>query len=331
MSDYEILTHSRLAAYRRCNRLEKLSYRDGYRPTRENEAARDGSLVHLGLETWTKTGGDAEAAFKAVEGIQDPFQKARVEELLLGYFVRWANTFDQYTVLEVEAQFEIPLINPETRAVSRTFRLAGKVDGILEGVSSGRKAVLEHKSTTQSIDSEADAYFERLAMDHQLSIYFLGGQSIVGEPIDEALYDVIRKPALRPKKATPEESRKYTAKGALYANQRDTDETPDEYRVRLRDEIAENPEKYYARKVIPRTMSQIEDFLFDAWQTAETLRESMRKDRAPRNPEACFQFGSEYRCAFWDVCANGVDPATSSNFRKLENVHEELMNAVEVA
>lgn len=323
----EILTHSRLKVFRSCQRKEKLSYQDGYRATRENEAIRDGELVHKGLEVWWKSGGNWTETLLTVEGIADPFQRARVEELLTGYHFRWALDHAQFTDIKVEQQFEIPLLNPETMAPSTLFRIGGKVDVIARHAN--RTIVVEHKTTASAIDSDGDSYWERLSMDHQLSIYFLGGEQIAGVPIDECLYDVIRKPALRPLKATPEENRKYKKDGSLYATQRENDETASEYQARLREEIDGNSSKYYQRKLIPRTMSQIQDFMFDAWQTAATLRESMKNGRSPRNPEACIPYGAGSRCVFWNVCSLGMDPAEDSTLRKADTQHEEL--AMEVA
>lgn len=49
----ELLTNSRLMAYRRCARLHKLRYEDRLEfPSEESEALAFGTLVHAGLEAW---------------------------------------------------------------------------------------------------------------------------------------------------------------------------------------------------------------------------------------------------------------------------------------
>ncbi len=122
-----------------------------------------------------------------------------------------------------------------------------------------------------------------------------------------------------------EEARKYTKTGQLYANQRSADETPEEYRIRLAEDIAADPEKYYQRRIIPRLEDQILDFRQDAWQTGRAIREAELAGRSPRNPEACFRWG---QCPYWDACANGLDLTTSPDFISSENVHPELTEVV---
>ena len=138
--------------------------------------------------------------------------------------------------------------------------------------------------------------------------------------VHHVLYDVLRRPAIRPLQATPAESRKYKADGTLYANQRDRDETPDEYRARLRECLADP--KYLARRSIPRMESQIADFLFDAIQQSASMRESARLGRAPRNPDACHRMGT---CSFWGVCSTGSSPADfPADYIRAKNVNPEL-------
>jgi hypothetical protein len=57
-----------------------------------------------------------------------PVDVVRAEELLRGYHVRWAG--ESYDVLAVEATFSAPLVNPDSRAPSKTWSLGGKIDAI---------------------------------------------------------------------------------------------------------------------------------------------------------------------------------------------------------
>lgn len=311
----EILTNSRLRTYRECSKKHDLMYRQMFRPVLEGEALRFGTLMHKGLEAWW-SGGDP---FAAMSGESDPFEAVKAEELMRGYMKRYAHLKDEYEVLAVEAKFDAPLINPATMLPSRTWRLGGKQDVVLRSLATGRTAVVEHKTTSENLD-DGD-YFARLQIDHQISIYVIGAESL-GFEVDDTLYDVIKKPGIRPGKATPMEARKYTKDGRLYAAQRETDETPEQFRERLREDIEIDPEKYYQQRLIARMNSQLEDFLFDAWQTGQEIRAGQLAGRAPRNPEACLRFG---RCPFWDVCVNGMNPAEHPDkFRVLEDPHPEL-------
>lgn len=106
----------------------------------------------------------------------------------------------------------------------------------------------------------------------------------------------------------------------LYAKQRDTDETVDEYRERVTAAIAANPEAHYQQVVVRRTEQQLAEARNDLVCAARDIGESFRvmeqlpNDRAHlawgRNPKACLsQYGR--RCDFIDVCPQGQDPRTS--------------------
>ncbi|MCA9316824.1 MAG: PD-(D/E)XK nuclease family protein, partial [Planctomycetes bacterium] len=260
-----LLTNSRLRTWRDCKRRHRLLYLDGWRPRREDDAVSFGRLAHLGLEGWWKAAPEQrlyEAMLRISGRAHDLFQEAAVRELLRAYDERYAGTMEGYDVLAVEATFTAPLLNPETGAASRTFLLAGKVDGIVRERATGRVLLLEHKTTSEAIEDATTSYWRRLAMDGQVSHYYVGAESL-GHRVEGCLYDVLLRPRLKPLKATPEASRKYTKDGRLYAAQREVDETPEEYAARLRADIAEAPAKYFQRREVPRTEDDLRDYLFD--------------------------------------------------------------------
>lgn len=323
-----LLTASRLQSYRRCARLEWLQYVEGWRTVATADALAFGSLWHTGLEAWgiaLMHGEPPLALSHALDAIagkaDDAFTQVKCEELLRGYSAKWID--QPYRVVGVEDEFRCPLINAATMQPSRTWELAGKIDARLETLeATPRRLIEEHKTTSEDISPASD-YWIKLQMNHQLSIYMLGAESL-GWPPDGCLYDVVRKPTIRPYKATPEESRKYTKDGRLYANQREQDETPDEFRLRLRADIESDPEAYYQRREIPRTESQLAEFLSDCWAQAKGMRESHLAGRAARNPEACHATGYG-PCPYWDHCSAGVRLEDyPTKYRRLAFPHPEL-------
>jgi len=324
----ELLTASRLRAFRDCARKHQLAYVDGWRPTQTPDALRFGSLVHAGLELYwlaLQTGGSGLSAIYEVIDRQaaDPFEAVRASEMMAAYVARYfADDMRDYEVLGVEKEFRAPLLNPETWAASRTWELAGKIDAIVRRRSDQRVLIVESKTTSDAIESDADNYWSKLAIDGQISQYVIGAEAL-GHKVDMIEYDVLKKVALRPYLATPAESRKYKADGTLYANQRADDETPDEYRERVRVAIMEAPGKYLQRRSLPRAESQIQDWMFDAWQQSAVMRESARLNRAARNPEACHRFGAP--CVYWALCSTGAKPEESpGEYMRVENKHPEL-------
>jgi hypothetical protein len=247
----------------------------------------------------------------------DPFELARAEAMLRGYDARWGD--EQYETLAVEAEFFTSLVNPETGAASRTWRLGGKIDAIVRDAA-GRVLIVEHKTAAAEIGPGSE-YWKRLRLDGQVSIYYEGARSL-GFDVEGCLYDVLSKPALRPYKATPPESRKYTKDGRLYATQRDRDETPEEYRARLIEAVASDPMGYYQRGEVVRLESEMADALHDVWQLAKQIRESELAKRYPRNPDACVRWGRT--CEFFGLCTGEASPDDPGSFRRVENPHGEL-------
>ena len=133
---------------------------------------------------------------------------------------------------------------------------------------------------------------------------------------------MLGKVGLKPLKATPPEARKYKKDGELYASQRDMDETPEEYRERVRNDIAEAPTAYYQRGEVVRLESEMEEHRFDIWQMGEVIHESERTGKAPRNPDACVRYGST--CAFFGVCSGEASLDDPALFRRSARVHPEL-------
>lgn len=320
-----LLTNSRLKCNRQCQRLHHLKYDLGYRPTEDVHALRFGTLVHAGLEAWwlaikakLEQGEWLEAALAAVQGEADVWDRIRAEEVLRGYHFRWQD--EPYEVLAVEVQFDTELRNPETGRPSQTWRLGGKVDGVVRDLRDLRVLALEHKTASGDIGPGSE-YWRRLRIDGQVSLYYEGTRSL-GHDVEGCLYDVLGKPGQKPLLATPEESRKYTKAGALYANQRLEDETPGAFRLRVREAIAEDPAAHYQRGEVARLDGEVEEALHDVWQQGRQIRESQLAQRYPRNPDACASWGRT--CSFFDVCTGAASLDDTSRFTRSSNVHPEL-------
>jgi hypothetical protein len=314
-----LLTASRLKDARACQKLQFYKYVLGYRPLGDVGPLRFGSMFHKALEAWW----DAldfdklNAALLTIPADADPYEAAMARALLVGYHERWRG--QELEVLAIEGEFNIPLVNPATGASSQTWRLAGKFDAIAREIG-GRVLLVEHKTTSSDITRGSD-YWKILRLDGQVSIYFEGARAS-GYDVAACLYDVIRKPGIRPLKATPEEDRKFKKDGTLYANQRVDDETPDEYEGRLAAAIAEDPNRYFARGEIVRLESEMADAMYDVWSMGRQLRESELANRFPRNSDACTRWGRT--CEFFSVCCGEADLEDPLLFRRLDNLHPEL-------
>jgi hypothetical protein len=322
----QLLTHSRLTSFRACPRKHFLRYEVGIAPEQDDFALRVGTAYHAALEA-ADLGQDPEAAITAL-GTLEPHDAAMVAAMFSVHRDYWSG--QTLEVIATELQFEMPIVNPDTGHASRIWSIAGKIDRIYR-LPSGLLAVQDYKTTTDDISPGSDLWL-RLSLDQQMSIYVLAARAL-GHDVQAILYDVTVRPMLRPHKATPIEQRKYTQKatklddgtvrpaGSLYANQREVDETPEEFAARVAAAMRAEPERYFARHEIARLDRDLEETRYDIWTQQLAMREAQRSDRWFRNPSHCA------RCAYLAICGQNLqrNPACApSGFRILPEVHSEL-------
>jgi hypothetical protein len=149
---------------------------------------------------------------------------------------------------------------------------AGTVDAI--GLApNGQNFVVEHKTTSEDIQP-GSVYWRRIVTtDPQVSMYRAAFPGAI------VLYDVIRKPNIRQKK----------------------DESNDRFFARCLETMGESPRRYFQRANVVRMQSEDASFESDIVQV-DRLR---RRTEQPRNPDACFAYGS--RCGYWSVCWEDAD------------------------
>lgn len=110
--------------------------------------------------------------------------------------------------------------------------------------------------------------------------------------------------------------------GKLYANMRDRDETPEEYRARLRADVAEQPGAYLQRQRQVRLPGELDDHRRDLWADGRRMRDAQLQDRHPRNPGACKTWGR--MCDFFDACTGVASLDDRTKFTQSQQLHPEL-------
>src|SRR5262245_7538076 len=209
-----LVSASEMRVFQRCEREHANLYTLGIKPVERAHALRFGSLVHAALESWWRWRSDSDvgrldtALTKIAHAIRendcrvDAFDRVRAEELIRGYHNEWAN--EPLETLAVEAEFSTSMIDPDTGAELPDIRLGGKLDALARDTN-GYVWIVEHKTTS---DPSAGAYWERLSLDLQCSVYLIGAHALGFKP-KGVLYDVLGKPRVAPLKATPQDQRKY--------------------------------------------------------------------------------------------------------------------------
>ncbi len=200
MSD--LWTSSRLSATRRCGRLGHYRYGLGIgEPT--NDTARFGTVGHAALEAgfrvYSSDPGERLAVSLAeCDALADLYERARARAVVAGYWAHWGN--EPWEIVAVENEFRFMLGDIE---------IGGKLDLLARKLDTGELLVGEHKFTSMDA-SPGSAYWERLTIDTQVSIYTDGASMLGHGDIAGVVYDVIAKPKHEPKMATPVERRTYT-------------------------------------------------------------------------------------------------------------------------
>lgn len=336
------LTQTSLRTFRTCPK--QYSYRYEHKLARERSAQplRFGSAYHVGQEH--RDIEIAAACYNETPHWADPFEWAVEREtlraLLAGHFWRYQN--DELEVIATEGSWEIPLVNPETGAASRTFTLAGKIDKIVK-LSDGRLAVLEYKTAGEDISDES-GYWSRLRYDAQISAYVYAARKR-GYDVQTVLYDVTRKPEISPrlvpvlddqgmkivvdaqgnrvfnKNSKPRESAS-TENGWTLKTVR---ETPEEFGQRLLKDIGERPDFYFARREIPRLESDLAEFEEEVYQQSQQLQQARRKGLWFRNVSAL----TCRNCSYSGICLQGIpNEPTPQGFVVLDEAHPELAGEV---
>lgn len=347
----ELLTHSRQDCFKTCRKKAWFAYELGIRRDIDAKALRMGTAYHAALEAL----GNGNTINEAVEAVHeayrrrpDPcgemewlYEEESVVRLACGYVWRWQDRPLKF--IATEQEFQLPLVNPETGKPSRTFALAGKIDGIVE-LEDGRLAVKENKLLGDDISQDSDLW-RRMRIDHQISLYVLAARKL-GFAVDTVLYDVTRKPTIYPTKVPilddlgvkivlDAEGKRVVTKAGLFRQTADKEkgyvvqERPmlaDEWGDKLNDDIAERPDFYYQRVEVPRMDQDLQEYEEDLWDISKTIREAQLSGRWFRtvNKNTCGF------CAYFDLCANrGFDPQGELplGFVRVSDVHPELNGA----
>lgn len=337
LPDGQKLTHSQLACFRACPRRHQLRYEFGLRPMRQDLPLRIGSGFARAVEADAK-GLDVVEAMG--DGLADPYDLALVAAMFATHRQRWEG--QSLAHVHAELDFDVPLRNPATGASTPVFTLAGKIDRIVR-LADGRLAIMEYKTTSRDFASGSD-YWLRLHLDMQLSIYLIAARAL-GIDVSTILYDVTRRPSLRPSQIAlldeegskivvgPDGARVKTKDGKKWRESGDAAlgyyvvqtrvETPDEFSARVTAKMAAEPDQHFARIEIARVDDDLADAQAEIWAQQLALREAQRSSRWYRNPEACF--GLNTRCEFADVCSSrGLDTYTPDGFDRVDDVHPEL-------
>ena len=349
----DCVTNSAMGCFKSCRRKYYYSYELGWRPEVESTPLRFGSAFHEGLDllaknhtvdeicdlidvmydSYTSNFSDVELIYKF------QIETETIKTLLRNYARIWSDS--QLRILESEASFELPIVNPRTNRTSKTFKQAGKRDRIAK-LPDGRIALMETKTVGENIEPGSD-YRNVLSINQQISMYVLAARA-EGIEVETTIYDCIRKPTIKPCSVPllddngdkivldAQGQRVFNANGKprQTASTKDgyvlqvRDMTPQEWAEKLNEDIQTRPEYYFQRFEVPRLEDDLIEFQSELWDIARDIHHSRKNNLWYRNTSNCRMFNS--LCKYYGICANEIDTTCGvpQGFREVETVHEEL-------
>ena len=196
LSDRFVTTFSMWEMYRSCRKKCNLRYVKNLVPLRKEAPLEFGSLIHECLRLWhanrdiNKTVAHIDSSFAGRTPSQEMhYRRQLATAMRRGYARRYP--CEQFEVIALEHQFQGEIVNPATGANSRSFTLAGKIDGL--AFMEGGYWLLEHK-TASILDGN---YLERLWTDFQITLYSHYIEQAMNIKIAGVLYNILLKSKLK--------------------------------------------------------------------------------------------------------------------------------------
>jgi len=349
------LTHSQRLCFMSCPQMHEHRYVSLIRPAEDGKALRMGSAFHAAQEAvnqrhpmtsvsiWELAGREIDRVYKSLEmeGRDYAYEIAQVRAMVRGYVERWQD--QPWEFVAAEQRLEGPIINPASGRPMRAMRNAGKADGIIRW-DGDRLALLEYKTTSE--DLAADSFlWEHYGLSSQ-PLSYLSMARHAGWDVTAVVYDVTRKPLLRPRQIPilDDEGHKVVVDaegGRVYLNSGkprqaadsqkgwtvlSETETPHEYEERIAEDMRDRPEHYFARRQIPVLSQDQAGAAYDTWAIAKNIMAARADSRWPKNTNHCTAYG---RCPYLPLClANWQegDPLPE-NFYRSTTAHPELDHA----
>ncbi len=319
-------TYSMWSLFRNCRKAVELRYLQHLVPLDRDRNLHFGSIIHECLQAWHQRR-DLEEVLTLIdrlcpEHLQDDNQRRDwhlAAAMMKAYARRYAS--DDFDIVALEKNFESPIINPATGAASRSFVLAGKVDGIVR--IGNDYFILEHKSAGQ-LDGD---YLEKLWTDFQITIYAHYIEQTMGIPITGILYNVLVKAKLQQSKGeTEEEFQERRAellaksKTGRTTAKRKLPESDEDFQQRLAEKYTD-PEMFH-REMLYLSRDRFDVLRSELWELTQAFLDARRRGVFYQNTAFCFNY--QRPCAYFPLCRSNGNPNVIENFYQRVPPNEEL-------
>jgi len=327
-----ITTYSMWSLFRNCRKACEWRYIHELVPLEQDHNLAFGTVIHKCLEIWHSSRDlgpvldfiDRTYANRAQE--EDQKRDWHLSSAMMkGYAACYAS--EEFNVVALEKTFEGSIVNPATGASSRSFMLAGKVDGVVR--IGDEHFLLEHKTASQ-VDAD---YLERLWTDFQIVLYSRYVEQTLGIRIAGVLYNILVK--ARPQQGRGETEAEFEARRAdLIAKsktgkssaKRRRPESDDEFQERLAAKYTE-PGMFH-REMLYLSRDRFETLQAELWELTQAFLDARRRGVFYQNTAFCFHYRRP--CAYFPLCRSDGSSNIIDNLYRKVPPHEELRNEASV-
>ena len=292
-----VTTYSMWSLFRNCRKACYWRYVRELTPLKRDPRLSFGTLIHECLKIWHQDRNITPVLDHIDRSLpnrcQDDTQHRDwqlANAMMAGYAQR--DAIEEFEVDSLERGFAGQIVNPASGAQSRSFLLAGKVDGLIR--IEGKYYVLEHK-TASSIDG---GYLERLWTDFQITLYAYYLEQTLGIHIVGCLYNVLLKSRLKQRR----------------------NESDAEFQARLLTKY-DQPEMFH-RELLYLSRDQFTVLRAELWELTQAFLDARRRNIWYQNTNFCFHFNRP--CPYFALCRSNDSPNVIENFYQHVPPHEEL-------
>ena len=326
-----ISTYSMWSLFRNCRKAFEWRYLEELVPLERDRNLALGAVIHQCLEVWHSTR-QLEAVLDTIDRAypnrdQDAQQRREwhlATAMMRGYAARYAD--EEFEVVALEKTFEGKIVNPATGASSRSFTLAGKVDGVVR--IGDEHYLLEHKTASQL----GGDYLERLWTDFQIVLYSRYVEQALGIRLAGVLYNVLVKARLV--QSLGETEVEYEARRAALIAKSKTGKTSAKRKLPESDEAFQerlaakysDPQMFHRERLYV-SRDRFEELQAELWELTQAYLEARRRGVFYQNTAFCFHYRRP--CAYLPLCQAGGSPVVIENFYQRVPPHEELREAVD--
>ena len=270
------------------------------------------------------------AAINAAETPDTTLIAAKCRGLLRGYHARWESQNHTMVPTQVERLYYAPLFNPATGHKSKSLMIAGKLDLVVERAN--RKVLWDHKGASEDIEDPMGNYWKTVAVESQFCHYMYLSW-LNGEKLDEALYDVLRRPSISPRQFKSK-AEKASAVGlgewfgvklspaTMDYLQTSDAENCEMFEARLTNDCTVvRPAWYFQRRTFPKLDSEIQEHAKELWIAGQLILNARKAGLWPKHPYSCMNYGRA--CTYLGVCS-GYSNFEDGTWQQREKIHSEL-------